>query len=99
MNLGESNFAAFTSRAVSSINRTLNLGHKMNLGENLPSLQSTNPTLFSHLVEHPEIKVVECYFHLESLQYHTLHHISERLLAAGFTKEHISEAVKIYLDT
>jgi hypothetical protein len=71
----------------------------MNLGNNIQSLQSTNPTLFNRLVEHPEIKVVECYFHLESLQYHTLALISERLLAAGFTKEQISEAVKIYLDT
>jgi hypothetical protein len=71
----------------------------MNSGENLQSLQSTNPALFNRLVDHPEIKVVECFFQLESLQFHTLHYIAERLLNAGFTKEHISEAVKIYLDT
>lgn len=71
----------------------------MNLGENLSSLQSTNPTLFNRLVDHPEITVVDCYFHLESLQFHTLHYIVERLLAAGFTKSCISKATKIYLDT
>jgi hypothetical protein len=71
----------------------------MNLGNNIQTLQSTNPALFNRLVEHPEIKVVECFFHLESLQFHTLYYVVEKLLAAGFTKEHISEAVKIYLDT
>ncbi len=71
----------------------------MNLGENLQSLQSTNPSLFSRLVDHPEIAVVDCYFQLESLQFHTLHYISERLLAAGYTAAQISEATKIYLES
>lgn len=70
----------------------------MSLGENLSSLQSTHPTLFNRLVEHPEIAVVDCYFQLESLQFHTLHYIVEQLIAAGFSKECISEATKIYLD-
>jgi hypothetical protein len=71
----------------------------MNHGENLSSLQSTNPTLFNLLVEHPEIKVVECYFYLESLQFHTLHYIAEKLLAAGFTPTDISAAMKIYFES
>jgi hypothetical protein len=70
----------------------------MNLGKNLSSLQSTNPALFNRLVDHPEIAVVDCFFQLESLQFHTLHYIVEQLIAAGFSKECISEATKIYLD-
>jgi len=69
----------------------------MNLGENFQSLKSTNPTLFNTLTEHPEIQIVDCYFQLESLQFHTLHYISEHLLKCGFTPAQISEAVKIYL--
>jgi uncharacterized protein Smg (DUF494 family) len=69
----------------------------MNAGSNLQSLESTNPTLFNVLVDHPEIRVVECYFHLETNQFSTMWKVVEKLLGLGFTRQEISEAFKIYM--
>lgn len=71
----------------------------MNTGISIQSLAETNPTLYNCLVEHPEILVVDCYFQLESMQFHTLHWISEKLLSAGYTTDQISQAMKIYMET
>jgi len=68
------------------------------MNSQLQSLSSTNPPLYKTLLEHPEIRVVDCYFQLESLQFHTLWYIVERLLAAGFTRHEISAAMKIYME-
>ena len=68
------------------------------MNSQLQALSATNPQLYNTLLEHPEIKVVDCYFHLESLQFHTLWYIVEKLLAAGFTRPEISEAMKIYME-
>lgn len=68
------------------------------MNSQLQSLQSANPQLYSTLLNHPEIKVVDCYFQLESLQFHTLWRIVEKLLAQGFTRPEISEAMKIYME-
>ena len=67
------------------------------MNHSLQSLSSTNPPLYKTLLEHPEIRVVDCYFHLESLQFYTLWYIVEKLLAQGFTRHEISEAMKIYM--
>ena len=69
----------------------------MSTGSNLQSLEHSNPQLFKVLVDHPEIRVVDCYFHLEAGQFHTMWLVVEKLLAAGFTREEISEAFKIYM--
>lgn len=71
----------------------------MNTGSSLQTLAESNSALFSRLVEHPDLKVVECYFHLESLQFHTLHYIAELLGKSGFTADHISQAMKIYMES
>lgn len=71
----------------------------MNTGTSIQSIAETNPALYSRLVDHPEIMVVDCYFQLESMQFHTLHWISEKLLAAGYTADHISQAMKIYMES
>jgi hypothetical protein len=69
----------------------------MNTGSTIQSLRETKPNLFNHLVEHPSIRVVECYLHLASLEFHTLWHVAEKLKNAGFTEEEISESMKIYM--
>ena len=71
----------------------------MNTGTSIQSIAETNPALYNRLVDHPEIMVVACYFQLESMQFHTLHCISERLLAAGYSADQISQAIKIYMET
>lgn len=63
----------------------------------LPALQFTNPALYNKLVEHPEIRVVDCYFHIESLQFYTMWFAIEKLRSLEFTREEISEAFKIYM--
>ena len=69
----------------------------MNTGSNLKCLKQTNPALYKTLIDHPEIRVVDCYFHLESLQFHTMWRVIEDLLGLGFTRQEISEAFKIYM--
>jgi hypothetical protein len=71
----------------------------MNAGSNVQNLSETNPALFERLVNHPELRVVEAYFQLESLQFHTLYHIAEVLGKAGFTADQISQAMKIYMES
>ena len=71
----------------------------MNTGTSIQSIAETNPALYNRLVDHPEIMVVGCYFQLESMQFHTLHWISEKLLAAGYSADQISQAMKIYMET
>lgn len=69
----------------------------MNTGSNLEYLKQTNPALYKTLIDHPEIRVVDCYFHLEANQFHTMWHVVEKLLTSGFTRQEISEAFKIYM--
>jgi len=71
----------------------------MNTGLSTQTIAQTNPALFERLVNHPDLKVVECYFHLESLQFHTLYHIAELLGKSGFTADHIGQAMKIYMES
>lgn len=68
----------------------------------------SNQTVFSstpdraimeRLIEHPEIRVVDCYFILESLQFHTLPYIAEHLIKAKFTAHKIAEAMKLYMES
>jgi hypothetical protein len=67
------------------------------MNSQLQSLEKSNPALFKVLLDHPEIRVVDCYFHLESNQFSTMWRVIEKLLAAGFTREELSEAFKIYM--
>lgn len=71
----------------------------MNNGTSLKAISESNPKLYAILVEHPEILVVDCYFQLCDLQFHTLFYIAEKLLKGGYTQHHISEAMKIYMGT
>lgn len=91
-------FTRFTQRACDAIKQGLTK-HSMNTGLSTQALAETNPVLFERLVNHPDLKVVECYFQIESLQFHTLYYISELLLKAGFTADHISQAMKIYMES
>lgn len=68
------------------------------MNSQLPALQHTNPQLYFILLNYPKIKVVDCYFQLESLQFHTLWYIVEKLMSQGFTRAEISEAMKIYME-
>lgn len=61
------------------------------------SFKESNPALFNHLVEHPSIRVVECFIQLKSLEFHTLWHIAAMLAKCGFTAEEIADAMKIYM--
>ena len=69
----------------------------MNTGSTVQSFRETNPALFNHLVEHPSLRVVECFLHLKSLEFHTLWKVSTLLNKAGFTEEEISESMRIYM--
>ena len=64
----------------------------------IQSIKETNPKLFNRLVDHPNIMVVDCYCQLESLQFHTMYYVFERLLGAGYSKETIKAALAIYMD-
>lgn len=104
MNTSQPDFSAFTHRACEKIKQgatkhSLLRKTEMNTGTSVQSFKETNPALFERLVDHPELRVVECYFQLESLQFHTLHYIAEMLQKSGFTADHISQAMKIYMET
>jgi hypothetical protein len=65
----------------------------------LHSISETNPALFNRIVNHPEIQVVAAYFILESMQFHTLYRVSQEMIRLGYTKEQITEAYKLYMET
>jgi len=93
------NLTLFTQRACETIKHGVTK-HSMSASSNpYQSIAETNPKLYATLVEHPEIMVVDCYFQIESLQFHTLYYIAETLGKAGYTADQISQAMKIYMES